>query len=193
MRNVKEPLEIVGDRVLLRSPSQEHLHSLLQFYLTNRTFFERHQPERSDAFYTEAHLRTYIDEQRQLIRDGKGCLFLVFLKDQDWFVIGTVNFFNIIRGGFQACYLGFQIDEAHQGKGLMFESLTLGIHHVFAELNLHRVMANVRPGNTSAVRLLRKLGFEFEGHAKAYLRVAGKWVAYDNTALTNHQWTEPSE
>ena len=151
------------------------------------------QPGRGDAFYTDAHTRTYIEDQLEQIENDKGCLFLVFLKENDRCVIGTINFFSFIRGGFQACYLGFQISEAHQGEGLMSEALRLGIDYVFTEMNLHRIMANVRPENTRGVKLLHKLGFEFEGHAREYLRVKGKWEAYDNTALTNPDWAERLE
>ncbi|WP_019221126.1 ribosomal protein S5-alanine N-acetyltransferase [Bartonella senegalensis] len=90
-------------------------------------------------------------------------------------IIAVVNFTNIIRGAFQACYLGFSVDEKHQGKGLMFEILSALIPHIFKIYHLHRVMANYVPENIRSGILLKRLGFEKEGYARDYLMISGQW------------------
>jgi ribosomal-protein-alanine N-acetyltransferase len=100
-------------------------------------------------------------------------------------MIGACNFSGIIRGAFQACYLGYHIDQSHQGQGLMQEGLEAGIGYMFETQNLHRIMANYIPGNERSARLLERLGFEREGYAKAYLNIAGRWQDHVLTALVN--------
>jgi len=47
---------------------------------------------------------------------------------------------QIFRGAFHACYLGYKIDHAYEGKGLMYEALEVAIRYIFEELRLHRIM-----------------------------------------------------
>jgi ribosomal-protein-alanine N-acetyltransferase len=94
-----------------------------------------------------------------------------------------------VRGAFQAAYLGYNISQDQQGKGLMTEALTAVIDYVFTEINLHRLMANYRPENLASARVLEKLNFTIEGFAKNYLMVDGQWCDHVLTSLTNPNWT----
>ncbi len=71
--------------------------------------------------------------------------------------------------------LGYAIDHAHEGQGLMREALEATIEHVFAVLRLHRIQANYVPDNARSGRLLERLGFVREGLAKDYLFIDGAW------------------
>lgn len=88
-------------------------------------------------------------------------------------ILALCCFINIVQGPFQACCLGYSLVQQHQGKGLMTEVLGAALDYVFNVLNLHRVMANYMPANMRSEALLNKLGFEREGLAKAYLKIAG--------------------
>ena len=69
-------------------------------------------------------------------KDSRGALFLVMPEKEAGRVIGTVSLSNISRGVFQGCHLGYNIDHAHQGQGLL--------HPVFEELgtgDLARIVA----------------------------------------------------
>jgi ribosomal-protein-alanine N-acetyltransferase len=100
-------------------------------------------------------------------------------------VLGTCNYTNIVRGAFQACHLGYQIALAHQGQGLMAEALRASNAFMFAELRLHRIMANFRPENDRSRRLLQRLGFEEEGLARDYLFIDGAWRDHVLTSLVH--------
>jgi ribosomal-protein-alanine N-acetyltransferase len=73
-------------------------------------------------------------------------------------------------------------------SALITEALMAAIKYVFEELNLHRVMANYMPGNEKSAKLLQRLGFKVEGHARDYLRLAGDWQDHTLTALVNESW-----
>lgn len=88
-----------------------------------------------------------------------------------------------MRGVFQATYLGYQLDRAHVGNGLMQEALVAMIQYVFQELQLHRIMANYVPTNERSARLLRRLGFSVEGYARDYLFLDGVWKDHVLTSL----------
>jgi ribosomal-protein-alanine N-acetyltransferase len=70
----------------------------------------------------------------------------------------------------------------------MFEALQAAITYVFADMSLHRIMANYVPGNKRSGALLSRLGFVQEGYARDYLFLNGKWCDHVMTSLTNANW-----
>jgi ribosomal-protein-alanine N-acetyltransferase len=112
-------------------------------------------------------------------------LYLVVHRTDDDLIVGECNFSNIIRGPFQACYLGFSVDQQEEGRGLMYWALQASIDHVFRELGLHRIMANYCPENLRSAALLARLGFAREGLAQAYLKINGAWRDHVLTAKIN--------
>ena len=100
-------------------------------------------------------------------------------------VIGRMGFSQIFRGPFQSCILGYQIDAAYEGRGLMQEALTAAIDYMFDVKALHRIQANHLPENARSAALLARLGFVREGLAKDYLFIANAWRDHVLNALTN--------
>lgn len=100
-------------------------------------------------------------------------------------LIGRVNFTQIERGPFQSSRLGYQIDAAHEGRGLMREALAAAIDWLFAERRLHRIEANHRPENVRSGALLARLGFERTGVARRYLFIDGAWRDHVQTQKLN--------
>ncbi len=90
-------------------------------------------------------------------------------------MVAACSFTNIVRGPLQASYLGYSVAQDWQGKGLMYEVVQAGLDHMFGTWRLHRVMANHMPSNTRSAALLQRLGFEREGYARQYLKIAGRW------------------
>src|SRR5436309_3552164 len=73
-------------------------------------------------------------------------------------LIGRANLNEIVRGVFQAAYLGYSLAEHAQGHGYMTEALRAVIDFAFGELNLHRLMANYIPENLRSAAVLKRLG-----------------------------------
>ncbi|HET9821672.1 MAG TPA: GNAT family N-acetyltransferase [Burkholderiaceae bacterium] len=103
-------------------------------------------------------------------------------------VIGHLRLSQIARGPFCSAMLGYAIDAAHEGRGLMREALQAALAHAFGPLGLHRVQANARPENTRSLALLARLGFVREGLARDYLFIDGAWRDHVLTACLNPHW-----
>ena len=88
-----------------------------------------------------------------------------------------------MRGSLCSAYLGYYAFAPHNGQGLMLEGLTLVIKQAFHRLRLHRLEANVQPGNRASIRLVRRLGFRREGFSPRYLKVRGRWRDHERWAL----------
>lgn len=165
--------------------------AILAYYRRNRRHLKPWEPKRPRTFFTRAHWERQVRVNRAEARIGRSLRLFLFERTRPDRVVGVVNFTNLVRGPFQACTLGYSLDEASQGRGLMREALELAIAHVFGELNFHRVMANYIPRNRRSARLLRRLGFRVEGRAKDYLQIAGRWEDHVLTSKVSRAWRRP--
>ena len=171
-------------RLVLRTPNESDSFELKAFEERNMS---RLSPWRSTATERTLDHKTQIMNWKKEFEENRSIRFLLFLPEQPE-VIGLSNFSQIFRGPFQACYLGYQIDAAYEGKGLMSEAIERATQYMFEEQNIHRIMANYMPSNTRSARLLEKLGFTIEGKAEKYLLINGQWEDHVLTSLTNQKW-----
>jgi len=86
--------------------------------------------------------------------------------------------------------LGYQIDAAAQGKGLMFEALRAALTICFTTRGLHRVQAAFIAENERSAKLLQRLAFERIGVARRYLYINGAWRDHVLVALTNPRFDD---
>jgi len=111
---------------------------------------------------------------------------------EDDALLGWANLSEIVRGVFQACYLGYSLAAAVQGRGYMTEALHEVIRFAFEDLGLHRIMANYMPRNARSAAVLQRIGFTIEGSARDYLYIAGRWEDHILTSLTNPKAPPPA-
>ncbi|MER6809406.1 GNAT family protein [Spirillospora sp. NPDC000708] len=98
---------------------------------------------------------------------------------------GMVNINEIVRGSYQRGVLGYAAFLPHAGRGYMTEGVALAVRYAFERLGLHRVEADIQPGNAESLRLAARLGFRREGFSPAYIKIDGTWRDHERWALTN--------
>ena len=84
---------------------------------------------------------------------------------------------------FCAILLGLAFAPA-AGQGYMSEGLGLVLRYAFEQLRLHRLDAQIQPGNHASLRLVRRLGFRNEGYSPALLFIDGAWRDHERWAIT---------
>jgi ribosomal-protein-alanine N-acetyltransferase len=100
-------------------------------------------------------------------------------------IAGVLSLTNIVLGNFCSAYLGYYGMAEFAGTGRMTQALRLTIVHAFGELGLHRLEANIQPGNCASVALVKRLGFQKEGFSPRYLRINGVWRDHERWALVS--------
>ena len=103
-------------------------------------------------------------------------------------LVGVVNVSEIIRGLFQSAYLGYYAFVPQAGRGQMRQGLEQVIQYCFSELKLHRLEANIQPGNHRSAALVESLGFRLEGFSPGYLKVCGRWRDHQRWAILAQEW-----
>jgi [ribosomal protein S5]-alanine N-acetyltransferase len=109
-------------------------------------------------------------------------------RREDGAIVGWANVSQIIRGGLQSAFLGYSGVAGHAGQGYMTEVLQLVLRDAFTRLKLHRLEANIQPGNEPSIRLARRCGFEREGFSPRYLKVGGRWRDHERWAIRSETW-----
>jgi ribosomal-protein-alanine N-acetyltransferase len=109
-------------------------------------------------------------------------------RREDGAIVGWANVSEIVRGGFQSAFLGYSGIAGYAGQGYMTETLQLVLRDAFTRLKLHRLEANIQPGNEPSLRLAQRCGFEREGFSPRYLKVGGRWRDHERWAIRSESW-----
>ncbi|MGF1521999.1 MAG: GNAT family N-acetyltransferase [Leptolyngbyaceae cyanobacterium] len=168
-----------SSHVFIRKPTVEDSQALLSLNQRSQAF---HFPWVSSPC-TEQEFRAYIDRCRGDDFEG-----LLICEIKSRLIVGVVNLSQIFYKSFQNAYLGYYVDVDFAGQGLMSAGIRLAINYAFNTLNLHRLEANIQPGNQASINLIKRLGFTQEGFSKRYLKINGDWRDHERWALTVEEW-----
>ncbi|MDT9688471.1 GNAT family N-acetyltransferase [Streptomyces sp. P9(2023)] len=125
--------------------------------------------------------------------DGTNLGFVIRVQETGE-AAGMVNINSVIRGRYQGASLGYAAFAPSAGRGYMAEGLTVAMQYAFNDLRLHRLEANIQPGNKASLALIQRLGFRYEGLSPDYLYIDGAWRDHERWAITAPSpWTsDPS-
>ncbi len=164
-----------SERVRLRYLEPADEAEFLALVRDSRTLHRpwAYPPERPDQF---------ADLLAKCRRDDSMC---VLATDRETGAIaGVFTISQIVRGAFQSAFLGYYAGAAFAGRGYMGEALQLVVDLAFGPVALHRLEANIQPGNAASIALAKSAGFRLEGFSPRYLLIGGQWRDHERYALT---------
>ena len=177
-------------RLRVRLAEAHEAEHVSAYYTRNEPHLRIWEPERPSGFFTVPFWK----ERTTLYGDqciaGTSFRFFLFpstlsLQREVGMIVGSISLTQIERGAFMCGRLGFSVDAAVEGRGLMREALAAVVDYGFQGIGLHRIEANHQPQNLRSAALLRRLGFEIQGYARDYLFVGGAWRDHVLTARTS--------
>jgi ribosomal-protein-alanine N-acetyltransferase len=186
--SIYSPITLHGRRVLLRTLNEQdyegwhEVRARCQGWLLKwepRSAHSTHLAEDQRSFMSRCAIR---ERERQI---GTAFGFGIFLAGR---FIGEITLSSIQRGPLQSAYIGYWIDEAVAGQGLMPEAVVTILQYAFESLRLHRVEINIIPRNGASRRVVEKLGLRCEGIAERYLEIDGAWEDHARYAITAEEW-----
>jgi ribosomal-protein-alanine N-acetyltransferase len=169
-------------RVLLHPPSAKRREEFLAAVRRSRAL---HRPWVSAPGTTKA-FGEYLSRLQSPTRIG------YWVQTESGDLAGVINISEIVRGLFRSAYLGYYAFVPHNGCGYMTLGLRAVLRDAFRKAGLHRLEANIQPGNEASRRLVERLGFRLEGLSPRYLKIAGRWRDHERWALTIEEWAQSS-
>jgi ribosomal-protein-alanine N-acetyltransferase len=158
-------------RVLERADREEFLALARESRELHRPW--TYPPERADQFD---------DLFARSRREDFVCLLAIAADAEA--IAGVFTISQIVRGAFQSAYLGYYASARYARQGLMREAMEQVLDHAFGPLALHRLEANIQPGNGPSIALARGAGFRLEGFSPRYLLIGGQWRDHERYAIT---------
>ncbi len=173
---------LTGRRVLIRHPAAEDEAEFIRIVRASRRF---HAPWMAPAATPPVFAN--------LVRRTADPDFKSFLlcRTEDGAIVGCANLSQIFMGPFQSAYMGYWVGAPYAGHGYMTEGVGLVLTYAFRVLKLHRVEANLQPGNAPSRALVQRLGFSMEGFSPRYLKIAGRWRDHERWAILRENWRPP--
>ena len=167
-------------RVVLRTPTPDDQDEFIARMRASR----RHlRPWITNMPETPERYATYVAR----VDDPRAAPFFACRKE-DGAIVGFLNISEIVRGPFKSAFLGYGAVAEFAGQGYMTEALRLVLREAFTAIGLHRLEANIQPGNTGSIALVKRCGFELEGYSPRYLKVGGRWCDHERWAIRVETW-----
>jgi ribosomal-protein-alanine N-acetyltransferase len=177
-------LYIEGENIFLRSPTTKDRAEFIALNRGSRRFH-------SGLVYPPTTPTQFADYLNRSNSDANVGVLICLTADGS--IIGALNLSQIFRKGFQSAYLGYFIGARYANQGYMTEALKVFLGYVFKELKLHRVEANIQPGNAASIALVRRAGFKLEGYSPRYLKISGRWRDHERWAILAEDWQRKSK
>jgi [ribosomal protein S5]-alanine N-acetyltransferase len=184
-RRQSERGALVSDgRVYLRPPRSADQEEFTALMRASSSF---HRPWAS-APTSEERFLTYLTDAARPDFEA-----MLVCRCEDDAIVGFFNLSHITRGALQSAYLGYAVGKPYARQGLMRHGLELVLRHAFANLDLHRIEANIQPGNRASIALARGAGFNREGFSRRYLKIGGRWRDHERWAILADDWRARSD
>lgn len=181
----RKRLRLESERLILRLPEHGDYRAWSALREASAAFLTPWEPTWSVDHLTRRNFTGRVQWAQRAQVQGTGLpLFLVRRADEQ--LLGAITLDNIRRGPSQAGTIGYWIGQPFARQGYMREAITVLVRHAFTHLDLSRIEAACLPRNAASRAVLEKTGFSYEGHARSYLQINGKWsnhVLYANLRM----------
>jgi ribosomal-protein-alanine N-acetyltransferase len=166
-------------RVFLRSPAPSDRGEFISLMRASRSF---HRPW-ATAPTDDDRFDAYLTDSRRSDFEA-----MLLCRREDFAILGFFNLSQIVKRSFHSAYLGYAVGKPHAGHGYMREGIALVLRHAFLDMKLHRIEANIQPGNHASIALARGAGFQHEGFSPRYLKIGGRWRDHERWAILADEW-----
>lgn len=189
--NAVPPRELRTQRLLLRAPSVAQAAAVCDYQRRNSAHLAPWDPPYPPDFLELEATALRLAQGEAAFAAGTTWRYWFSLKEDPERIVGQAQLSQPSRGPFQNVILGYSLDQAAQGQGLMREALGALLDLAFGPvLDLHRIQAAVRPDNHRSRAVLQALGFVQEGLSRRYLFIDGAWRDHEVWALLNPHWPD---
>lgn len=137
-----------------------------------------------DLGEARAELKLYFTDN---FRRGSGIRWGITLKGDDR-LIGSAGFYKWVQPGRYQAEMGYDLEPAFWGRGIMTEALGAILQYGFDKMGLHRIEVLISRQNKRSQALVRRLGFTREGVLRDHYFVEGRFADDVIFSLLKREW-----
>src|SRR5580658_7665804 len=150
----------------------------------NAAWLRAWEPTNPETPLYRSSLGPYVSMARTMRREARQGLTIPWVVTFGNRFAGQLTVGSIVWGSARSAQVGYWIDEAYAGRGIIPTALAMAMDHCFFVVGLHRVEASIRPENAASRRVVEKLGFRDEGVRVRQLHINGTWRDHICYAVT---------
>jgi [ribosomal protein S5]-alanine N-acetyltransferase len=150
----------------------------------NAAWLRAWEPTNPETPLYRSSLGPYVSMARTMRREARQGLTVPWVVTYGGHFAGQLTVGSVVWGSARSAQVGYWIDEAYAGRGIIPTALAMAMDHCFFVIGLHRVEATIRPENHASRRVVEKLGFREEGLRRRSLHIDGAWRDHLCYAMT---------
>ncbi len=150
----------------------------------NASWLRPWEPTNPETPLYRSSLGPYVSMARTMRREARQGVTLPWVVTYGGAFAGQLTVGGIVWGSARSGQVGYWVDQAYAGRGVIPTALAMAVDHCFLTVGLHRIEATIRPENHASRRVMEKLGFREEGLRKRSLHIDGAWHDHICYALT---------
>lgn len=185
-------LRLEAPRFYLRPMHERDWRPWAELRARSRAFLEPWEPTWPSDALSRAMYRRRLGLALEELRQEVGYAFHIFDRTDDQ-LVGGITMAHVRRGIAQSATLGYWVGLPFARRGVMTDAIGAVSEFAFERLKLHRLEAACLPANEPSRRVLLKSGFQQEGYAREYLRIAGTWHDHLLFGLLADDWRRRRE
>jgi ribosomal-protein-serine acetyltransferase len=135
-----------------------------------------------------------IDQMRQFLRErevenaaGDALMTVIRFRGA---LCGSIALHHFDRPN-RSTSIGYWLDEAHEGRGIVTRACAAIVTEGFRERNLHRIEIRCATGNLRSSAIPRRLGFREEGILREAQFLRSGWVDLQVYGMLESNWNYP--
>ncbi|HDT5218962.1 TPA: 50S ribosomal protein L7/L12-serine acetyltransferase [Enterobacter roggenkampii] len=148
----------VTQDIELRAVEERYTADLHNLVVKNRVFLQT-AFDWAQHMGSEEDTRRNVQSNQMLHQRGYAKMFLIFKDDA---LVGVLSF-NTIEPTNKAGYIGYWLDEAHQGQGILSQSLQAFMRYYAERGEIRRFVIKCRVANQQSNSVAVRNGFTLEG------------------------------
>jgi len=175
--------EVLQGSVSIRLIEKRHARAMLDFVERGRDNFVRWIP-----FVSRNHdlpdFEALIGRFLKMYAEGSGAFYGLW---EDSLMIGMVLIKELDEEAAQA-EIGYMIDKAYEGRGLIKAGCIKLIRFLFDEMNMQKIRICCDDRNERSIALAGKLGFVLEGSLRRDAKINGEYCTTLRFGLLKEEW-----
>ena len=151
----------------------------------NASWLRPWEPSNPETPLVRSPIGPYVSMVRTMRREARQGVALPWVVCYGGEFAGQLTVGSVVWGSSRSGQIGYWIDEAYAGRGIIPTALAMAVDHCFRAMGMHRLEASIRPENTASRRVVEKLGFRDEGVRVRQLHINGSWR--DHVCYADHR------
>lgn len=170
IENSQDEIITLGNKLTLRSVNEKYADELFALVERNKRWLSKAM-EWPQYVTSAEDSRKNIQGNYILHHRGYAKMFLIFCDEQ---MVGVFSF-NQIEPTNKTAYIGYWLDEAQQGKGIISQAIEAAIEKYSREGVVRRFVIKCSVSNEASNRVAKRNGFTLEGCLRQAEFLSGKF------------------